>query len=446
MKRRGGQSAYCRPWRNWEASKIPRNSFCTCCFCDLVAPFAGVMPKAKLGRPKQLSTWKRLALDEVGGRERWVELSTALRRTAEPQRLYAEPLWLTAGDGGGVGRLAVFEGPGALAVFIQGVGNLPLYVDERRLGSISFRRATLADFRVDAEPDVDATLLRALLERAREDLGTQVVFQFETHELGYMDALLEVKTSNSGAKWLWLEQGPNVRRFVRFGDSFEEYFQGLSGKTRHNVRRGRARLTKESGAEPRLVRVSRAEQVEKFVCLAQHVSRKTYQWQMLGLGLRDTAALASQMRFAAEYGWLRSYLFLVGEEPVAFIEGYQYAGTFQGTHSGYDPDFGKYSVGMLAWVAAIEDMYAENPPRWLDFGSGDALYKRLLANCSVPAIQGYLWPATLRSRVTVAGYRAWNASTAAASRSAERLGVKARLKRWFRSRAAAAASGRGAGE
>ncbi len=332
-------------------------------------------------------------------------------------------------------RLAVFEGPAALAVFIKGPGSLPLYVGERRVGGISFRRATLADFRVEAGTESDASLLRALLKRAREALGPNVVFHFETHELGYLDALRDVKDASAGQEWFWLEHGPDVRRFVRFEGSFELYLQGLSGKTRHNLRRGRTRLKEVCGAEPCFVRFTRADQVEEFVRLAHQVSRKTYQWQMLGLGLRDIETLANQMSFAAGQGWLRSYLCLVGERPVAFIEGYQYAGTFQGTHSGYDPDYGKYSVGMLLWVAAIEDMFAHETPRWLDFGSGDALYKKLLANTSVDGVRLYAWPRTWGSMWRLFTYRTVSGLNRVASRSAERLGLKAKLKRFFRERA-----------
>lgn len=377
--------------------------------------------------------WRRLDLEREFAR--WEQRSTELTDPEAPRSLYSDPVWLGGRETSQLQRLAVYEAPGALAVFILGPGALPLYLGELKVGQLTFRRATLADFRVASGSSTSPALLESVLRSAREDIGRDVVFHLETHGLGFADAIDTVRAGDFGRKWLWLDHGRHVRRFIRLEGSFHEYLAQLSGKTRHNVRRSRARLAADCGGEPRLVRVTEAGHVDEFLRLAQQVSRKTFQWQMLGLGLRDVEPLRKSLLFAAEKGWLRSYLFCVGEEPLAFVEGYQYAGTYQGTHSGYDPALGKYSIGILLWVAALEDMFEEATPRWLDFGSGDALYKQLLSNASTEGLKLYGWPPTWRNRLRVSTYRAGGEVNRVASRVAERLKLKARLKRFFRERA-----------
>lgn len=379
--------------------------------------------------------WRRMDLEQKGGFARWVQRSDELSGPEQPRSLYTDPVWLGGRDPSQVARLAVYEGPRALAVFLLGPGAVPLYLGEMKVGQLTFRRATLADFRVADGSDGSDGLLDGLLRAVRQDLGTDIVFHLESHRLGFASELNAVRVGTFGRRLLWLDHGRHLRRFIRLGDSFEAYSQELSAKTRHNVRRGRARLAADRGAEPRLVRVTEAGQVDGFLRQAQQVSRQTYQWEMLGLGLRNPEALGASLRFAAGQGWLRSYLLLVGDQPAAFVEGYQYAGTFQGTHSGYDPDLGRYSVGILLWVAAIEDMHKSSPPRWLDFGSGDALYKQLLSNTSVDGVKLYGWPPTSWNWLRVNTYRAVSRLNGVASRAAERLHVKAKMKHFFRARA-----------
>jgi hypothetical protein len=344
-------------------------------------------------------------------------------------------VWLGGRETSQLQRLAVYDAPGALAVFILGPGALPLYLGEIKVGQLTFRRATLADFRVANGSAHSTALLESALRSARADIGRDIVFHLESHGLGFARELAAARGSEFGRRWLWLDHGQHVRRFIRFQGSFDDYLGQLSGNTRKNIRRSRTKLAGDLGEEPRLLRVTDPSEVDLFLVGAQHVSRQTYQWQMLGLGLRDPDASGASLRFAAERGWLRAYLLLVGDKPVAFIEGYQYAGTFQGTHSGYDPALGKYSVGILLWISAIEDMFQISKPRWLDFGSGDALYKELLSNTSVDGMKLYGWSPTWRNRLCVGTYRAVSALNNIASRAAERLKVKARLKKFFRERA-----------
>jgi hypothetical protein len=380
--------------------------------------------------------WRRLELNRESEFALWTQLSEKLFNPERPESIYADPVWLAGPDRSNLGRVAAYEGRGKLATFVVGSTSLPLYLGEIALGKLVFRKASLVDFRVAAaEIDRAGDLLESVLRLAREDLGDDIVFHIETHGLGFVKEFDSLRASNFSKEWLWLDHGRHIHRFIHFERSFEEYFGQLSGKTRHNIRRNQKKIASDLGGEPRLVRVTEANQVDDFLCGAEQVSKKTYQWQMLGSGLHNTEAARVSYRFAAELGWLRSYLYFVGEEPVAFTEGYQYAGTYQGAHHGYDPALAKYSVGILLWVAVFEDLFHAETPQWFDFGSGDAFYKQCLSNVATEGIVAYLWPPTLNNRIRVGTYRATAGLNGLGNSAAERLKLKARFKKLFRDRA-----------
>ena len=77
------------------------------------------------------------------------------------------------------------------------------------------------------------------------------------------------------------------------------------------------------------------------------ISRKTYQYNHLGMGLRDEAWLHHAFVTLASRGWFRSYLLRCSGQPVAYLIGYQNQPRFHYIDVGYDPEYGKYHVGKV---------------------------------------------------------------------------------------------------
>jgi len=379
--------------------------------------------------------WHRLDLTREDEFERWVKLSNDLPDPGRPRRLYSEPLWLAGKNRTNIERLAVYENRCALATFIIGPTSLPIYMGEIKVGELKFQRASLSDFRVDAGGNNVEDLLENVLWLAKNEFGDDIVFHIETHELGFFKVLNVLKESKFGRHWLWLDHDQHVHHLIHFENSFDHYFSSLSSNTRRNIKKCKKKITSDFSDTPELVRVTESDQVEEFLYCAQQVSQKTYQCKMLGKGLYKTEAVCASNRFAADKGWLRSYLFYIQKKPVAFIEGFQYAGTYQGWHHGSDPALSKYSIGMLLWVAALSDLYGWNKPDWFDFGSGDAFYKQKLSNTTISGVNNYLWPLTWKNKIRVESYRTFIGFNRFASKMAEQFKLKARLKRFFRKRA-----------
>ena len=79
-------------------------------------------------------------------------------------------------------------------------------------------------------------------------------------------------------------------------------------------------------------------------------------------------------RLALARGWLRLYTLTVDDHPIASIYGFRYADTFYFYQSGFDPRYGRHSVGLVALGLAIKAALEEGV-REFDLLHGDEEYK-----------------------------------------------------------------------
>lgn len=228
---------------------------------------------------------------------------------------------------------------------------------------------------------------------------------------------------------IYSEHGVRPHPYIRMIGSFEDYMQRFPSKTRNNFSR-RIRNLSRSG-EVRLVRVTKEHEIDSFVEAAAEISRKTYQYRALGLGIRNPDRLRKWLKWAAQKGWLRSYLLKCGGVPCAFQVAYQYQRMFVGVEVGYDPGWTKFGVGLIQQLLAVEDLFEDNRPDVCDFGTY-AEYKSVLANDAY--LDERVWlsrrrPTPLLKLGTFLLVRRTSKTTASVL---DRLNVKSTVKRWLR--------------
>lgn len=100
-------------------------------------------------------------------------------------------------------------------------------------------------------------------------------------------------------------------------------------------------------------------------------------WQASRLGHLFDGASCEEM---ARNGWLRGFGLRLGDRLIAYAECYQGYGTLVYERIGYDPEFAKYSPGSILLVRLLARLYEKNCPDIVDFGEGDADYKRNWSN------------------------------------------------------------------
>ena len=171
----------------------------------------------------------------------------------------------------------------------------------------------------------------------------------------------------------------------------------------------------------------------EFVRKAVAVSKKTYQWHLLGLGLRAAERLERTLTAMARRGWSKCYLLECGGVATAFMIGYQYRGTYYYVDVGFDPDWEKWSVGTLLHQEVLRDLIGSvDRPQWFDFSSGSGPQKERFGNQSRAETNFLLVPKSLRGLALIWTYKGFATLSDSAVRMLDKLQLKAGAKRLVR--------------
>jgi hypothetical protein len=302
-----------------------------------------------------------------------------------------------------VGAVILVREPSRI-VFQVGRYKAPgLWVDRFRIAG----ERSLALDDMAAKPQDLEELFRALL---REVGDRPLRLQWATRD-GLLEKLSSIALASrthipdrtsTYRPWYWIDH---------FG-SFDEYMAKLSSSSRQTFKYSVRRLRREMENEVRLVRFCAQSEIVEFLRDGREVSRNTYQWKELGFGLSDEVGANRRLGAAAELGQLCSYVLYLRDKPSAFIEGFRAPDLFIFYQIGYLPELGKLSVGTVAVLEVIRDlMESANPPRRIDFLSGDDGYKKRMGNKNGEERSHYLFPNAIQWRLVTLGLRACSLMT-----------------------------------
>lgn len=188
-------------------------------------------------------------------------------------------------------------------------------------------------------------------------------------------SLLDGATRSVG--WLLRPHGlsPAERWIAATSGSLSEFLAGRSSKTRNNLLRRDRSFSRTFGDR---VEVRTFGDAEDFVRVRQDmrtVAARSYQ-DRLGVAYSDSQLEQEIVSQGLSQGWFRAWIVYIDEVPVAFWSGTYFNGVFATWSPGFDPDFGHQSVGRFTMFRMIEDLCQDPDVKILDFGSGDADYKR----------------------------------------------------------------------
>jgi len=160
-------------------------------------------------------------------------------------------------------------------------------------------------------------------------------------------------------------------------DSYSAFLGTLSRGMRKGMTRSASRAERELGTRLSLRSFRQLDDLDEFFDDAESVAKKTYQ-RVRGVGFQDTEVTRRQALIAAEHGWFRGWVLSVDDSPIAYEHGYAYRGTFRWAAGGFDPAFAAHRPGMYLIGRVIQELCEDPGISSLDFGLGDADYKRRL--------------------------------------------------------------------
>jgi CelD/BcsL family acetyltransferase involved in cellulose biosynthesis len=216
-------------------------------------------------------------------------------------------------------------------------------------------------------------------------------------------------------------------------ESMDAFYGSQSKATRKTLRRALRHVEKEYPGQVEHAHYQRPREVDEAVAAMRQVSLKTYQFGM-GAGFAGDQSERERLVEAAGKGWLRAHVLRLAGRPVAFELALQYGGTYFLCSSGYDPDMGEVSPGKVLFLLLLEELCRSRPVERLDFGFGDAEYKRTYCDVHWMEADVYVFGARPKLALINLLRTALIVVSLAARWIVDRLGVLRRVKREWRDR------------
>lgn len=217
--------------------------------------------------------------------------------------------------------------------------------------------------------------------------------------------LLRGEGGQSREYFAYLPYGVRPWYRLELEGGFEHYLRELGGhKSRYKLRRHVRDLKEHGGGSLNCVRVTTEEQVPHFLRAAAAVSARSWQSRVLGPRVVENDQQAGALKDLARLGVLRSYLLEAGGQPFAFVIGRQFKGVFHYAEIGFDESQAALSPGTVLLYLLIEDLFKHDSPTVLNFGIGDAAYKRRFGNRQTQDAAVILFRRTLRNHVRRAAH------------------------------------------
>ncbi|MFZ0300335.1 MAG: GNAT family N-acetyltransferase [Candidatus Sulfotelmatobacter sp.] len=232
-------------------------------------------------------------------------------------------------------------------------------------------------------------LVTELSYALRRDEADAALFNFVRTDSDIYRSMLGVPGPTHRDYW----PSEQLHRSMKLPDNIETVYREMSGDHRKELRRMEKRLLSDHSGDMRVTCLRDVGELDRMFLDLEEIARGTYQ-RGLGAGFADTPEMRQRFHLEAERGWLRSYILYVAGKPCAFWVGTLYKDTFHSGFMGYDSTYQRYSPGSVLQIKVVEDL-CRNGIKELDFGLGDAMYKRRFGNCSWQEASAYMFAPSL---------------------------------------------------
>jgi hypothetical protein len=227
-----------------------------------------------------------------------------------------------------------------------------------------------------------------------------------------------------------------MRRWrIQLPVSYEELYRQRSSNTRHNLKRYSKRLREALGDQLIVRSFRNATDVDTILSDTEAIAAKTYQ-RGLGVGFAETGITRELMTLAAKQGWLRAHILYAGSKPIAFWNGFLYHRTLYTGSTGFDPELSDLRPGTFLLERLLEQLCDEKAADRVDFGFGDAQYKRDWCDHEHFQVSQYLFAPTIRGMYLNAFHNSLGTASRAIRKVADRSGLVPKLKKAWRNRLA----------
>ena len=166
-----------------------------------------------------------------------------------------------------------------------------------------------------------------------------------------------------------------VHRTLNVDMSFDEFYGLRTKREKSNIRWDRNKFEKAFKGRFEIDCLQAERDVEKALEVAEGVTSKSYQRE-LGIGFKDDAVTRKLWRLKAGRGAFKMYVIRVDEKPVAYFFCVKRNGILHLEYTSFDPSYGQYQPGKYLLARIIERACEAPEEKIIDYGFGEATYKR----------------------------------------------------------------------
>ena len=226
---------------------------------------------------------------------------------------------------------------------------------------------------------------------------------------------------------------PSIHWQMSGWESWEHFLSKLSKKRRYWLNRLPRILNKDFANNWNIKRYNTQREADAFLETAEKVACKTYH-RGLKTGFINNNETKERAFAEAKAKQLDSYILFINNNPAAFWFNFKRDTILYLASTGYDPKFKKYELGTVLLSKIIENTFSEqNHIQTIDFGLGDAEYKRRFANVSYHESTILLFPLTLKGITLFSIIRTTSSFNSMAKKTLGKIGVARIVKtRWRR--------------
>jgi len=345
-----------------------------------VAPAVAAEPRSR--ETAAVAPWQVERLTTLEAVESIAEPWSELLATSRADSLFLTPEWLTTWwKHCGSGELAVH----AVRYGRDLLGIAPLRAAPSRSCAPIHARA----YQLLGTGNAGSDYLDLVVRPARRNQTLDVLATTLAQERRMLDLSQLAHGSSSAlalAELLERRGWTSIRRtiarcpYIAFeGRGFEAYLDTLGASHRANFRRRLRQLGREFEVEWRPVRDEDERRSAIEILFHLHHDRFVDRG---GSDALHTEALRDFHRelsaIALKRGWLRLYILWLDRKPAAALYGFRYGKSFLFYQAGFDRDFARHSVGLVAMGLAIRAAIEEGAQEF-DLLHGDETYKSLWA-------------------------------------------------------------------
>lgn len=157
--------------------------------------------------------------------------------------------------------------------------------------------------------------------------------------------------------------------------TMDDFYKSLSYKRRKNIRRSTRNLYEKHKKNYEIKCYKSIKDIPFVMDQNESIALETYQ-RGLGVGFEKTYLTKKLMEIAANKGWMKCYILYINDEAIAFDRIYMYDNTLFLQDGGFKTKFKDVDPGTNLFLKILEDSFGEQRIDYIDFGFGDAPYKR----------------------------------------------------------------------